>query len=165
MFDETKFISMLNVTLRKGENTIIESDYIPIIVDTFKNLDLEVGLTADIKQEILELFDAVIERALVTTDQSKVASMLMARLSYAKHLTIAHANIIITTVGLTFKQGNKILFNVSKYNNHINSICIEHMGTLSNLSENRRQAVNDVTKKQKDLHSVELILKQQLSGL
>lgn len=166
MYDKELFIREVEDTLKKGEGTVIEPAYTKLVVDTLTELATnDEELNRDLLVEISNLLDAVVERALNTTDQMKVASMLMARLSYAKYLTIAHVNIILTTIGLTFKHGNQILYNISKYNSHINNICLEKMNILYQLSDTRRKAVNDEDKKKEDLDNVEAIIKQQFATL
>lgn len=166
MSDKKQFISKIEETLRKGCGTVIEEAYISLILETFEGLiGDDVELDENMLIEIANILEAVVDRALTTNDQSKVASMLMARLSCAKYLTIAHVNIIMTTIGLTFKQGNQILYNVSKYNSHINNICLEQMNTLSQLSNTRRQAMFDTAKKQEDVETVATIIKQQFAAL
>lgn len=166
MTDKKEFISRIEETLRRGSGTVIEEAYICLILDTFESLiEDDAYLDVNMLDEIACILEAVVDRSISTGDQSKVASMLMARLSCAKYLTIAHANIILTTIGLTFKQGNQILYNVSKYNSHINNICLEQMNTLSQLSNTRRQAMFDSTKKQEDIETVSAVIKQQFAAL
>ena len=166
MVNKEQFMSRLKETLTKGQDTVIEGAYIQLILDTFESLITDdTELNEDMLEEIVTILKAVVDRALETSDQSKVASMLMARLSCAKHLTIAHVNIILTTIGLTFKHGNQILYNVSKYNSHINNICLEQMNTLSQLSNTRKQAIFDTSKKQEDIDSVAAVIKQQFAAL
>lgn len=166
MNKKEQFISRVKETLSRGCNTVIEEAYVQLVLDTFDSLlrdDAE--FDDDLLTEIADILDAVVDRALNTTDQAKVAAMLMARLSCAKHMTIAHVNIVISTIGLTFKQGNQILYNVSKYNSHINSICLEQMNTLSQLANTRKQAIYDTSKKQEDIESVAMLIRQQFSAL
>lgn len=166
MINKEEFINVIEATLRKGEEAVIETGYINMVLDTFKSLiGDDTVVSEDILTEINDVLNAVIDRSLTTNDQTKVASMLMARLSCTKYLTIAHTNIILTTIGLTFKHGNQILYNVSKYNSRINSICLEQMNTLSQLSNNRMQAATDSNKKQEDIDNVAMIIKQQFSAL
>ena len=110
MKSKKQFMENLRTILEKGKGQVIEDTYIKLIIDSFSDLiEDEAEINEDMLTEIIDIIDAVIERALNCTDQSKVAAMLMARLSGAKHLTIAHTNIVLTTIGLTFKCGNQIL--------------------------------------------------------
>ena len=166
MKSKKQFMENLRTILEKGKGQVIEDTYIKLIIDSFSDLiEDEAEINEDMLTEIIDIIDAVIERALNCTDQSKVAAMLMARLSGAKHLTIAHTNIVLTTIGLTFKCGNQILYNISKYNSHINNICLEQMNVLAQLSDNRKQAQLDTTKKQEDINNVANIIKQQFAAL
>lgn len=165
MQNKNVFLREVESALLRGKGSVIEEEYIEVVLDTLKELANEDSSSMNVLEDIKNIIIAVVERSLATADQTKVASMLMARLSCAKHLTIAHTNIVLTTIGLTFKQGNQIMYNVSKYNSHINSICLEQMNTLSQLSNNRIQAVNNEDRKQDDINNVSAIIKQQFSAL
>lgn len=162
MKNKEQFLEKLQIVLEKGKGRVIEDAYIGLILKTLTGLtDDELNLSDEMLIELLDIIEAVINKALSSTDQSKVAAMLMARLSGAKSLTIAHVNIIITTIGLTFKHGNQILYNVSKYNSHINNICLEQINTLAQLADTRRQAQTDETKRREDIDTVaDLIIRQ-----
>lgn len=147
--------------LEKGKGKVFEEAYGQVIRDSFNSLmtDTEAA-DENVILEMIDILEAVITAALTTEDQAKIASHLMIRLTAAKYMTIGHANILLTTISLTFRRGNEILYNVSKYNSHINNICVENMNTLAKLANNRRNEIY-----QTDVKVVTNLIRNQITTL
>ena len=121
--------------------------------------------TEEIITEMIDLLDITVDHLVKTQKPKKAASMFMARLSGSKSLTFAHINILLSIIGFTFRQGNKILLYINKYQCDINRICRKKLKTLANLYKIRLRAAEDNAIKQRDIEFVSNNLLQQCNTL
>lgn len=157
----------LNTILNKGDEQIIQNQYKEVIIETFKEMmPVITELDNNTMSEMLNIIEDVINRSLeLKTDFAKIAAFLMLRITDAQYLTTAHINILLTIISLSFKHGNQILYNITKYNSYINDLCLEKMNILSSLADIRRTAVTDTYKRQADLNTVATLIKRQFVAL
>ena len=124
-------IDTIRNILDKGKNAVIDQEYIDVLIEEFDFLFTnDDSITDTIAVAMTKVLDAVIKCALDTNDSSKIASTFMAQTSGAKDLTIAHTNILMTAITLAFRQGNEILYYISKYNSYISKLCLEKITIL-----------------------------------
>ena len=115
------------------QHNLIEHPYVSVVKNTFTKLN-EDGATEEQLKQLYEVFEATARRLINTEDTVKAASMFMARATSAPDLTIAHINLLLTTIATTFRRGNEILVYIARYNSCIVNLCREQIETMKIMS-------------------------------